>query len=94
MDDVHRLIKDEATEDLYRLPAVERRTRLPGGRIARKRMPWLIVNLATGFLAAAVSACFEHIDGWAASPFSCHRRGLGERGNTDLTVIIRALAGS
>src|ERR671918_1220741 len=69
VDDVIDVIKDEATEDLYRLAGVsgDERVFTPAAESLRKRMPWLIVNLATAFLAAAVVGVFQNtIDGWAA----------------------------
>src|SRR5204863_1177294 len=56
VDDIIDVIKDEATEDLYRLAGVssDERVFTPAGESLRKRMPWLIVNLATAFMAAAV----------------------------------------
>ena len=61
----------------------------------RKRMPWLIVNLATAFLAAAVVGVFQNtIDGWAAlAVFMPIAAGMGGNAATQtLTVIIRGLA--
>ena len=61
VDDVIDVIKDEATEDLYRLAGVssDERVFTPASESLRKRMPWLIVNLATAFLAAAVVGVFQ-----------------------------------
>ena len=58
-------------------------------------MPWLIVNLATAFLAAAVVGVFQNtIDGWAAlAVFMPIAAGMGGNAATQtLTVIIRGLA--
>src|SRR3954467_8846239 len=69
VDDVIDVIKDEATEDLYRLAGVssDERVFTPAGESLRKRMPWLIVNLATAFMAAAVVGVFQStISGWVA----------------------------
>jgi magnesium transporter len=97
VDDVIDVIKDEATEDLYRLAGVssDERVFTPAGESLRKRMPWLIVNLATAFLAAAVVAVFETtIDGWAAlAVFMPIAAGMGGNAATQtLTVIIRGIA--
>ena len=61
MDDVIDVIKDEATEDIYRLAGVagDERAFTPAGESLRKRLPWLGVNLVTAFLAASVVALFE-----------------------------------
>jgi magnesium transporter len=97
VDDVIDVIKDEATEDLYRLAGVssDERVFTPAGESLRKRMPWLIVNLATAFLAAAVVSVFqETIAGWVAlAVFMPIVAGMGGNAATQtLTVIIRGIA--
>jgi magnesium transporter len=97
VDDVIDVIKDEATEDLYRLAGVssDERVFTPAGESLRKRMPWLIVNLATAFLAAAVIGVFQNtIDGWAAlAVYMPIAAGMGGNAATQtLTVIIRGIA--
>ena len=97
VDDVIDVIKDEATEDLYRLAGVssDERVFTPAGESLRKRMPWLIVNLATAFLAAAVVGVFQNtIDAWAAlAVFMPIAAGMGGNAATQtLTVIIRGIA--
>src|SRR5205823_3222632 len=49
VDDVIDVIKDEATEDIYRLAGVasDERVFTPTRESLRKRFPWLLVNLAT-----------------------------------------------
>src|SRR6201988_2627703 len=61
VDDVIDVIKDEATEDIYRLAGVagDERVFTPASESLRKRLPWLGVNLATAFLAASVVKIFE-----------------------------------
>src|SRR5512145_944655 len=61
VDDVIDVIKDEATEDVYRLAGVSSDDRVftPATESLRKRLPWLIVNLVTAFAAASVVAIFE-----------------------------------
>ena len=61
VDDVIDVIKDEATEDVYRLAGVtgDDRVFTPAAESLRKRLPWLQVNLGTAFLAASVVALFE-----------------------------------
>src|SRR5215211_5274852 len=62
VDDVIDVIKDEATEDVYRLAGLSGDDRVfsrPSESL-RKRLPWLIVNLATAFLAASVVALFQN----------------------------------
>src|SRR5205809_3353856 len=61
VDDVIDVIKDEATEDVYRLAGVAGDDRVFSTPMEslRKRVPWLEVNLVTAFLAASVVALFE-----------------------------------
>src|SRR4026208_2170082 len=61
VDDVIDVIKDEATEDVYRLAGVagDDRVFATASESLRKRVPWLQVNLVTAFLAASVVALFE-----------------------------------
>ena len=97
VDDVIDVIKDEATEDLYRLAGVssDERVFTPASESFRKRMPWLIVNLATAFLAAAVVGVFEStISGWVAlAVFMPIVAGMGGNAATQtLTVIVRGIA--
>jgi magnesium transporter len=97
VDDVIDVIKDEATEDLYRLAGVssDERVFTPAGESLRKRMPWLIVNLATAFLAAAVVGVFQQtIASWVAlAVFMPIVAGMGGNAATQtLTVIIRGIA--
>ncbi|HUP41000.1 MAG TPA: magnesium transporter, partial [Vicinamibacterales bacterium] len=97
VDDVIDVIKDEATEDLYRLAGVssDERVFTPASESFRKRMPWLIVNLATAFLAAAVVGVFQQtIASWVAlAVFMPIVAGMGGNAATQtLTVIIRGIA--
>jgi magnesium transporter len=97
VDDVIDVIKDEATEDLYRLAGVssDERVFTPAAESLRKRMPWLIVNLATAFLAAAVVGVFQStISGWVAlAVFMPIVAGMGGNAATQtLTVIVRGIA--
>src|SRR5258706_13220339 len=61
VDDVIDVIKDEATEDIYRLAGVtgDERGLPPASEPFRKRLPTLSIQLATLFAAAAVVAMFE-----------------------------------
>ncbi len=56
-------IQEEVTEDLQRMFGVggDERTFSPMRFSLKKRLPWLHVNLATAFLAAAVVALFEGV---------------------------------
>ena len=97
VDDVIDVIKDEATEDIYRLAGVagDERPFTPPGESLRKRLPWLGVNLVTAFLAASVVALFEGtIDRITAlAVFMPIVAGMGGNAATQtLTVIVRGIA--
>jgi magnesium transporter len=97
VDDVIDVIKDEATEDIYRLAGVssDERVFTPMRESLRKRFPWLLVNLATAFIAAAVVGLFQNtISAWVAlAVFMPIVPGMGGNAATQtLTVIVRGLA--
>src|SRR3954451_7880157 len=97
VDDVIDVIKDEATEDVYRLAGVagDDRVFTSSWDSLRKRLPWLIVNLATAFLAASVVALFSKtIDAVVAlAIFMPVVAGMGGNAATQtLTVIVRGIA--
>ncbi|MGE3188658.1 MAG: magnesium transporter [Vicinamibacterales bacterium] len=97
VDDVIDVIKDEATEDLYRLAGVsgDERVATPAFEALRKRLPWLIVNLLTAFVAASVVALFEDTISrvTALAVFMPIVAGMGgNAGMQTLTVIVRGLA--
>jgi magnesium transporter len=60
-DDVLDVLEEEATEDVQRMfgAGAEERLNSPWHYSFKKRVWWLVVNLATAFLAAAVVGMFE-----------------------------------
>jgi magnesium transporter len=97
VDDVIDVIKDEATEDMFRLAGVssDEHVFTPAAQSLRMRMPWLIVNLATAFLAAAVVGLFQNtISAWVAlAVFMPIVAGMGGNAATQtLAVIVRGIA--
>jgi magnesium transporter len=97
VDDVIDVIKDEATEDVYRLAGVtgDDRVFTRPYESLRKRLPWLQVNLVTAFIAASVVALFEGTIGrWSAlAVFMPVVAGMGGNAATQtLTVIVRGIA--
>jgi magnesium transporter len=97
VDDVIDVIKDEATEDIYRLAGVagDERAFTPPGESLRKRLPWLVVNLVTAFVAAAVVGMFEGT--LTALPFLAIFMPIvagmgGNAGTQTLTVVVRGIA--
>jgi magnesium transporter len=97
VDDVIDVIKDEATEDLYRLAGVsgDERVATPPFEALRKRLPWLAVNLVTAFISVSVVALFEGTieQVTALAVFMPVVAGMGgNAGMQTLTVIVRGLA--
>src|SRR6187455_469890 len=97
VDDVIDVIKDEATEDVYRLAGVAGDDRVfsTARESLRKRVPWLQVNLVTAFIAASVVSLFEGRikDVPALAVFMPVVAGMGGNAATQtLTVIVRGIA--
>jgi len=97
VDDVIDVIKDEATEDIYRLAGVagDERVFTSPAETFRKRLPTLAIQLVTLFAAAAVIAVFEPTIGkvTALAVFMPIVAGMGATAATQtLTVMVRGLA--
>jgi magnesium transporter len=97
VDDVIDVIKDEATEDIYRLAGVtgDERVFTSAAETFRKRLPTLSIQLLTLFAAAAVVAVFEGTISkvTALAIFMPIVAGMGATAATQtLTVIVRGLA--
>jgi magnesium transporter len=61
LDDIVQVVTDEATEDVQKMfgAGAEERLNSPWHFSFKKRVWWLVVNLATAFMAAAVVGLFE-----------------------------------
>ena len=97
VDDVIDVIKDEATEDVYRLAGVSRDDGVltPPRESLRRRLPWLLINLVTAFLAAAVVGLFAGPINQvvALAMFMPVVAGMGGNAATQtLTVVVRGIA--
>src|SRR5687768_8897724 len=97
VDDVIDVIKDEATEDIYRLAGVagDDRAFTPAIESFRKRLPWLAINLVTAFLASAVVLSFQDMIALVPvlAAFMPIVAGMGGNAGTQtLTVIVRGIA--
>jgi magnesium transporter len=97
VDDVIDIIKEESTEDMYKMAglAEEDRVFTPVGRSVRMRLPWTLLNLATTGLAASVVTIFQGTIGElvALVTFMPIVAGVGGNAATQTaTVIIRAIA--
>ena len=97
VDDVIDIIKEESTEDMYKMVglAEEDRVFTPVSRSVKMRLPWTMLNLLTATLAASVVALFEDTlhEIIALVTFMPVVAGVGGNGATQTaTVIIRAIA--
>jgi len=97
VDDVIDIIKEESTEDMYKMVglAEEDRVFTPVSRSVKMRLPWTILNLLTATLAASIVGVFEGTlhDIIALVTFMPVIAGVGGNGATQTaTVIIRAIA--
>lgn len=96
-DDVMQILRDETTEDIHRLGGVDEGEKVDGSLkdSVKSRLPWLIVNLATAILAAAVVGMFEGTIQAVVSlaTFMPIVTGMGGNAGTQtLTIIVRGLA--
>jgi magnesium transporter len=96
-DDVIDVIQEEATEDMYRMAG------LPGDESiyapvmvsARKRIPWLVGNLVTAFMAGGMVAIFEGTIAKAAALAVFMPIIAGQGGNAGIqtvTMVVRSIA--
>ena len=97
VDDVIDVIHEEATEDIYHLAGLHEEDRVftsPAASV-RKRLPWMMLNLGTAFLAASVVGLFERtIEQLVAlAVFLPVVAGMGGNGGIQaLTVVTRSIA--
>jgi magnesium transporter len=96
IDDVVDVIQQEAEEDLLRMGGVgDEELSDSVLSTSRSRVPWLLVNLITAFLAASVIGLFdetiEHIVALAVLMPIVAGMG-GNAGSQTMTVTVRALA--
>ena len=97
VDDVIDVITEEATEDIYHLAGLSETDRIfsPAHLSVRKRMPWMLLNLGTCFLAAWVVGLFERAleQLVALAIFMPVVAGMAGNGGTQaLTIITRGIA--
>ena len=97
VDDIIDVIKDEATEDIYRLAGMagDEHVFTPTSEALRKRLPWLGVNLATATIPAAIVAVFQDTISQvvAVAIFMPMVAGMGGNAATQtVTVIVRGIA--
>ncbi len=97
VDDILDVLEEEASEDIARLSGLSRieSLLLPPWNSARARIPWLLANLGTAFLASAVVSLFKNaIDAFAyLAVFMPVIAGMGgNAGIQALALTVRSLA--
>lgn len=97
VDDLVDVIEEEATEDMYHLAQMSPESEIFSslGQSTRNRLPWLVVNLFTAFMAAGVVSLFENTIAQAAVLAAFMPIVAGQGGNAgtqSLTVVVRSLA--
>ncbi len=62
-DDVIDVMEEETTEDILKIAGVSENEELTGNWIEaiKSRLPWLLINLVTCFIPAAVVSHFDHV---------------------------------
>ena len=97
VDDVVDVIQEEATEDFQKMfgAGAEERLASPWHFSFRKRVFWLLVNLGTAFLAAAVISSFQSVIKLLPllAAFQTVVSGMGGNGSAQaMAVTIRGMA--
>lgn len=96
-DEVLETVQEEAFEDLQRMVGAggDESALSPVGTVVRRRLPWLMVNLVTAFMAAAVVGMFEGIIAQVTVLAVLLPVVSGQGGNSGaqaLAVVMRGLA--
>jgi magnesium transporter len=97
-DDIVDVMEEEATEDIYRLANVgdgDLAVWSPVRQSIGRRLPWLLINLATAFLAASVISLFEATIAKLAvlAVMQSIIAGMGGNAGTQtLAIMVRGLA--
>jgi len=96
-DDIIDVIREEATEDIYRAQGVplEERIDTSLAESLKLRLPWLSFNMLTAFLAAAVVGFFESTIATVAALAILMPIIAGQGGNAGMqtvTIITRGIA--
>ncbi len=97
VDDIVDVLVEEQTEDILKMGGVAKEETLDSTLMEsiRMRLPWLLINLLTAFLAALTVKCFEHTIAQvvALSATMSIVTGMGGNAGTQtVSIIIRNLA--
>jgi magnesium transporter len=97
VDDIIDVLQEESTEDILKISGVSEDEELSGGWVAavKSRLPWLIINLGTAYLAASIIRHFD--DTVAALPiiaaYMTIIAGMGGNAATQaLAVTVRRIS--
>ncbi|MBK6661836.1 MAG: magnesium transporter [Thermoflexaceae bacterium] len=96
-DDLIDVLQEEATEDMYRMVGLgdEERVFSPVRLSVKRRLPWMMVNLVTAFVARAVIGLFDSSLGKATvlAQFMAVVAGQGGNAGTQTaTIAVRSIA--
>ena len=96
-DDLIEVAEDEATEDMYRMVGISGEERVfgPLRTSVLKRLPWLVINMVTLFIAISVVDAFEGVIAQLVTLATFMPLVSGEGGNAGsqtTTVIVRGMA--
>lgn len=96
-DDLMDVMQEEATEDIYHMAglATTESALSPLRMSLRRRVPWLLINLSTSFLAALVVSLFDHTIAQVALLAAFMPIIAGHGGNTGtqaVTLVVRGIA--
>lgn len=97
VDDIMEILRDENTEDIYRLAGIQEGERVTGSvrDSVRSRLPWLYINLLTAILASLTVSLFEGTIEKVVTLAAFMPIVAGMGGNTGtqtLTIIVRSIA--
>jgi len=97
VDDIIEVVREEATEDIFRLAGVNEGEIIDGSTFAsvKSRLPWLSVNLVTAILAGAVVGIFSDTINKVVilAAFCPIIAGMGgNAGTQSLTLMVRGIA--
>jgi magnesium transporter len=97
VDDIIDVMEEESTEDILKFSGVSEDEELSGSwqDAVKSRLPWLVINLGTGFLAAGVVRHFDDVN--KAIPglmaYTTIVTGMGGNGATQaLAVTVRRIS--
>lgn len=97
VDDIIDVIEEESTEDILKISGVSEDEELSGTWLAavKSRLPWLIINLGTAYLAASIIRQFDNTIGQLTiiSAYMTIIAGMGGNAATQaLAVTVRRIS--